>query len=307
MGEKIIKNTNINIVNLLKTIKKAGERICHIYIMYKDFKIEIKEDETPITIADKESNEILTNNLSKLHPGIPILSEEGEVFCYKERKNWNYFWLIDPLDGTKEFILKNGQFTVGVALIENNKPILGIIYLPVDDTFYLGLKGEGAYRFEGRIINENLTSLDDILKHSLKLPIIPKKEKEKEKIKVVVSRSRFSEETKQFVKILRKFYEDVEIVPVGGSLLKFCLLSEGYADIYPRLGSPVAEWDAAAGQIILEESGGKVIDLTTNKPINYNKEKLKIPPFIAQRENFEFPVPLDYLMDLLSKNSKINK
>jgi 3'(2'), 5'-bisphosphate nucleotidase len=283
-------------------VKEAGERICHIYIMYKDYKIEMKEDQTPITIADKESNEILTSNLTKLCPEIPILSEEGEIWPFEERKKWEYFWLIDPLDGTKEFILKNGQFTVGVALIKDNKPIFGVVYLPVDDTFYFGYQGLGAYRFEGRIIDKNLHSLDEILKHSLRLPII-KKESE-EKIKVVVSRSRFSKGTKQFIQILRKFYKDIEIIPIGGSLLKFCLLSEGYADIYPRVSSPVAEWDAAAGQIILEESGGKVIDLTTTKPITYNKEEQKIPPFIAQREGFEFPVPIEYIMKQLFEQNK---
>ncbi len=305
-GRKTIKylNGKLDLIQLLKIVKKAGERVCHIYIMYKDFQIELKEDETPITIADKESNEIITKSLTELFPEIPILSEEGIIYSYEERKNWNYFWLIDPLDGTKEFILKNGQFTVAVALVEKENPILGIIYLPVDDTFFFAVKGFGAYRLEGRIINEELSSIDELLKHALKLPIIEKRNENK--VKVVVSRSRFSEETKQFVKTLRNFYKDVEIVPVGGSLLKFCLLSEGSADIYPRLGSPVAEWDAAAGQIILEEAGGKVIDLTTQKPITYNKEKLKIPPFIAQKKDFEFNIPLTYIFDLAFEKNRNN-
>ncbi len=304
MGEIAIKflNKNIDLIQLLKIVRGAGERVCHIYIMYKNYEIEIKEDKTPITIADKESNEILTKNLTKLYPDIPILSEEGTIYSYEKRKEWKYFWLIDPLDGTKEFILKNGQFTVAIALIEKENPILGIIYLPVDDTFFFALKGFGAYRLEGRIINQNLNSVEELLKHAVKLPIL--KNKTNDKVKVVVSRSRFSEETKQFVKVLRNFYENVEIVPVGGSLLKFCLLSEGYADIYPRLGSPVAEWDAAAGQIILEESGGEVIDLTTQKPITYNKEKIKIPPFIAKRSDFEFSVPLDYILKLAFEQNK---
>jgi len=298
VGENIIKN--IDVLKLLKIVKEAGERVCHIYIMYKDFQIELKEDETPITIADKESNEILTTGITELYPEIPILSEEGIIYPFEERKKWEYFWLIDPLDGTKEFILKNGQFTVAVSLIKNNKPVLGIIYLPVDDTFFFAYKGLGAFRVEGRVIKQDTNSLDYVLKHSLKLPIVSNKEKDK--IKVVVSRSRFSKETRRFVKILRKFYKDVEIIPVGGSLLKFCLLSEGYADIYPRLGSPVAEWDAAAGQIILEESGGKVIDLTTMENITYNKENIKIPPFIAQRADFQFPVPLEYIIELFEQN-----
>lgn len=298
-----IKNKNVDLIKLLKIVREAGERVCHIYIMYKNYEIEIKEDQTPITIADKESNRIITENLLSLYPEIPILSEEGIIFSYEERKKWDYFWLIDPLDGTKEFILKNGQFTVAISLIENDNPILGIIYLPVDDTFFFALKGFGAYRLEGRVLTQDLSSIEELFKHAVKLPII--EEKSQEKIKVVVSRSRFSEETKQFVKILRNFYENVEIVPVGGSLLKFCLLSEGYADIYPRLGSPVAEWDAAAGQIILEESGGEVIDLTTKRPISYNKENLKIPPFIAKRKNFKFSVPLDFILKLFEQNKKI--
>ena len=196
---------------------------------------------------------------------IPILSEESLVE-WEERKNWNTYWLIDPLDGTKEFINRNGEFTVNISLIENNYPIFGIIYSPVKSLLYYALKNNGCYKLK---TNSNLSTLKNFNKINI--------HKEKNlTTKVIGSRSHSS---KEFLNWVEKKFTNFELITIGSSL-KFCILAEGEADIYPRLG-PTSEWDIAAGHIILEEAGGKLKTID-NKDILYNtKEDILNPDFIA--------------------------
>lgn len=236
--------------------KRASEEILKIY-KEVDLGVEYKEDNSPLTKADKASNLIITEKLSTLTPGIPIVSEESENIPFEERKAWDKFWLVDPLDGTKEFIKKNGEFTVNIALIENSSPSLGVVAVPAEGLIYHGSKGEGAFKLD------------------------VKKEKE-EKIEpfkgkrqpiVAVSRSHLSEKTQKMLENMK-----AEVISAG-SALKFSLVAEGKADLYARLG-PTWEWDAGAGHALVEASGAIVCNLEGN-PLCYNKENLKNDGFFV--------------------------
>jgi len=214
--------------------------------------------------------------LIRLFPELPFLSEESKKTPYHERKGWEYLWLIDPLDGTKEFIKKNGEFSINLALIKDGKPIFGMLYLPVLGLFYYAGKGYGAYKIDrsGRVnqlpINSNGKNF----------------EKNNNSIKrIIFSRSHYTEETKQFVEKIKKQFSKVQMISVG-SAMKLAYLAEGKADIYPRL-APTMEWDIAAGQVILEESGGKVLDFYKKTPLIYNKENLRNPWFLAYGNSIE--------------------
>lgn len=254
----------------IKAAFNAGEKIIEIY--NTNFSIEYKEDSSPLTLADKSSHEIISSNLS--HFGIPILSEEGGEISFEERKNWKYLWVIDPLDGTKEFIKKNGEFTVNIALIRKGKPLLGVIYAPVLKKLYFGLEKNGSYVFD---VNQqfNFNSINEILTISNKLPLKIKKNK----YKVVASRSHLGPETLRYVEKL-KTRHPIDFVSIGSSL-KICLVAEGIADIYPRF-APTWEWDTAAGHAIINAMGGKIAK-TDNKSeeLIYNKENLLNPWFIV--------------------------
>ncbi len=244
----------IDMNSLLKTAKKAGEETLKIY--EKEFDVNYKDDNSPLTKADLASNEIICSFLEKNYPDIPIISEENKNIPYEIRKNWEYCWLIDPLDGTKEFIKRNGEFTINIALIHKQIPVLGIVYAPVLDEIYYAKKGEGAFK------NET----------PLPIPQL------RDTFKVVVSRSHLSDETKELIKEL-KTDKPIETVSKG-SALKFCLMAEGSADLYPRLG-PTMEWDTAAGDAICREVGRKTLVYETRKPLLYNKENLLNPHFIV--------------------------
>ena len=241
---------------------KAGEEILKYY--NEDIEVTYKDDSSPLTKADLASNKIIINALQKLDSTIPILSEESLVE-WNKRKNWTKYWLVDPLDGTKEFIKKNGEFTVNIALIENNKPILGVIYAPAKSDLYFALKKYGSYK-----INSNSILIN--LKESQKLFV-----SNQSNIKRVIgSRSHSNQSFNSWV---NKNFSNTEIVQAGSSL-KFCLIAEGVADIYPRFG-PTSEWDIAAGHIIVSEAGGRVSTFE-NIEINYNKkEDLLNPNFYA--------------------------
>jgi 3'(2'), 5'-bisphosphate nucleotidase len=259
--------------DIFSIIREAGDEILKVY-QGNDFQVEIKSDETPLTLADKRSNKVIVNGLKELFPGVPFLSEESKKTPYQERKGWEYFWLIDPLDGTKEFIKRNGEFSINLALINNGCPIFGILYLPVLGLFYFANKGQGAYKIEmdGRIIKLPLKKRD---KHV---------EGETSKtIRVILSKSHFTWETNDYVEKIKKHYHQIEMISVG-SAMKLAYLAEGQADIYPRL-APTMEWDIAAGQIIVEETGSKVVDFYKKKPLFYNKEDLRNPWFVAFRNN----------------------
>lgn len=245
---------------IIKIADKAGAAILEIYNKSEGVKIERKADDSPLTIADKTANEIICNGLEKLSPSYPIISEENKALPYEERKNFEYYWLVDPLDGTKEFIKRNGEFTVNIALIHNQQPVLGVVYAPCLEEMYWAIKGEGAFLIK----NDQTKKLEATSFHL-----------SDSNLNLVCSRSHLNQETQDFV----AGFDHPNLVSQGSSL-KFLILAKAEAQIYPRL-APTMEWDTGAAHIILEEAGGKVIDNETKKPLLYNKENLLNPYFVA--------------------------
>ncbi|MEO1032349.1 MAG: 3'(2'),5'-bisphosphate nucleotidase CysQ [Bacteroidota bacterium] len=248
---------------------KAGEAIMQVY--NTEFDIELKEDQSPLTIADKNANDIINAFLKPTN--IPIISEENKQIDYNIRKSWSTCWIVDPVDGTKEFIKRNGEFTVNIALVDNGKPRLGVIYVPANKVLYFGDVGNKK-AFKAQLVEHN-TPYEQALKKGE--PLSPKRKSSK--IEVVGSRSHMNDETLAFVDKLKRQGEEVSIVSKGSSL-KFCLVAEGGADIYPRF-APTMEWDTAAGQAICNAVGVKVISKETEKPLVYNKENLLNPWFVV--------------------------
>jgi len=260
---------------LIDIAAEAGTAISDVY--HTEFQVSYKEDLSPLTLADQRSHSIILSRLSELSPRFPVLSEEGKDIPYEERKEWEHFWLVDPLDGTKEFVKKNGEFTVNIALIHGNKPVVGLIYIPEKRTYYFGAEGLGAYK----LVSDNtpLPGLfyGDLLKKARRLSSA-KKTQDGRPVTIIGSRSHASKEFEEFIKVMKQKYPDVAILSAGSSL-KFCLVAEGAADIYPRFG-PTMEWDTAAGQCIVEESGGVVVDMS-RKRFTYNKESLLNSNFVV--------------------------
>ena len=249
---------------------KAGQEILEIYNS-DDFGVGYKEDNSPLTIADKNAHEIISDFLKPTN--IPILSEEGSKIEYSERKNWEYFWMVDPLDGTKEFVKKNGEFTVNIAFINNGKPIMGIVYSPCLKKLYFNNVNGNAFLVENIDINiSEEEQLSFIENNKKQLP-----NQKSKTYKVVASRSHLSDKTKMFIDDLKSKHSEIEIVSIGSSL-KLCLIAEGSADVYPRF-APTMEWDTAAGHAIVNAAGGSVINHDTNKELEYNKENLLNPWF----------------------------
>jgi 3'(2'), 5'-bisphosphate nucleotidase len=271
------------ILTAIIAAKRAGEAILEVY--GSDFEVEQKDDKSPLTLADKRSNDIITDVLEQTitvnSSTVPILSEEGKEIPYDERKKWEYFWLVDPLDGTKEFVKRNGEFTVNIALIHKHKPVLGIIYIPVKDVFYFAAINFGTYKLENSEIVTGDLSIKELIDKSERLPL---NNNNKASLTVIGSRSHTSEEFSEFVRRLNEKYEKVEFISSGSSL-KLCLVAEGIADVYPRFG-PTMEWDTAAGQAIVEQAKGRVMDTQTNEPLNYNKNNLLNPFFIVSGQGF---------------------
>ena len=240
-----------------KAALEAGKEIISIYES-GDFSIEAKSDDSPLTLADKAAHEKIVSFLKDTN--IPILSEEGRSISYSERSKWEYFWMVDPLDGTKEFIKKNGEFTVNIALIHKSRSVLGVVYPPILGNLYWAIDKCGAFmEKEGETYELNTT------KRSL----------DGSRLKVVASRSHMSEETKEYIENLR----EPEIVSKGSSL-KFLLVASGDADVYPRFG-PTMEWDTAAAHAIVSEAGGSVTLEDGITPLSYNKPDLLNPYFIV--------------------------
>ena len=254
---------------LIEASLKAGEEIMKVYAL--DFDVETKEDSSPLTEADKNSHLAIMSFLEQT--GLPILSEEGKHMDYSERKDWNQFWLVDPLDGTKEFVKKNGEFTVNIALIDNGLPVHGIIYAPVLKKLFVGNVGTEAWVAENV---ETTTSIDSILSQKVSIPI----SKPAQPYIVVASRSHFSPETQVFVDELKKTKGEIDFASMGSSL-KICLVAEGVADIYPRFG-PTMEWDTGAGHAIAKAAGKMVTDHNTGAEMRYNKENLLNNWFIVE-------------------------
>lgn len=255
---KLKMNKNLEIA--IKASLEAGKEIMAIYDS-GDFNVEEKGDSSPLTTADTASNVAINNYLK--NTDIPIISEENKQIDYEKRKDWETCWIVDPLDGTKEFIKRNGEFTVNIALIEDQFPVMGVIYVPAQDLLYYADK-ENAYLQK---VEADFNSFD----HSNSEKIAPKKTTEK--IQVVGSRSHMNDDTKKYISALEDQYgKETEVVSKGSSL-KFCLVAEGKADVYPRF-APTMEWDTAAGQAICKAVGLKVIDQATGKEMVYNRENL---------------------------------
>lgn len=264
-------------ISVLASIQ-AGKRIMEIY--NTDFSVEYKTDSSPLTVADKGANEIITEFLNTTD--YPILSEEGKQIDFAEREQWPVFWMVDPLDGTKEFVKKNGEFTVNIALIEKQTAVSGVIFAPAKDVLYFGTKGKGSFMLDGasNIIDKIKGSedfLNKLIEMSIKLPL----QNSGSSFTAVASRSHLSEETQLFIESLRKEHGEVNFISSGSSL-KICLVAQGSADVYPRL-APTMEWDTAAGQAIAENAGCKVIQYQKNEQVVYNKKDLLNPFFIVSR------------------------
>jgi 3'(2'), 5'-bisphosphate nucleotidase len=255
--------TEIDLPFLLDITRAAGAAIMKIY--EKDFTVEYKDDKSPLTDADRLSNKVIIDGLMSRYPGSNVISEENKTVPYEDRKDWSTLWLIDPIDGTKEFIKKNGEFTVNIALIEDGVPTFGVVYAPVPDTLYYGIKGDGSYKVEKGISTKihNTTSYRD-----------------KDIVKVVASRSHMSEETLAFVSDIEKQGKKIDFLSIGSSL-KLCLVAEGAADIYPRFG-PTMEWDTGAAHAVALYAGREVLNADIMQPLVYNKPNLLNPSFIVQ-------------------------
>lgn len=253
----------IDVSLLIEIAHQAGEAIMKVY--NTDFAVEDKADNSPLTLADKRANEIIQSRLNYFYPTIPYLSEESKMVDYEVRKHWTRYWLIDPLDGTKEFVKKNGEFTVNIALIENGEPVIGVVFAPALGQTYYGAKGLGARKIYANVVYP--------------LPNNFVSYRHKSKLVIVASRSHLSEETRQYIEGIGHG-KTVDFISSGSSL-KFCLVAEGVADIYPRL-APTMEWDTAAAQAIVESTGRKVINLNTGMSLTYNKPNLLNPYFVVE-------------------------
>tara|TARA_B110000305_G_scaffold216216_1_gene254474 strand:+ start:1887 stop:2678 length:792 start_codon:yes stop_codon:yes gene_type:complete len=258
--ELLIKSINASI--------EGGHSIMDVYA--SNFIVEHKDDKSPLTMADKNCNDVIEHYLSGTE--IPILSEEGAEITYSQRKDWEYFWLVDPLDGTKEFVRRSGEFTVNIALIHNGNPIMGVIYVPVKEELYFAMEGLGSYKVS---TNSVIKSLETLIELSDSLPIDHKRLNHL----IVGSRSHMSDETEVFFDQMKQKYGNIEIMAVGSSL-KICMVAEGKADAYPRY-SPTMEWDTGAGHAIAKYAGFSVKQYNSTEDVIYNKENLLNPWFLV--------------------------
>jgi len=241
---------------------EAGKAILEIYHS-GEFDVEIKGNNSPLTKADTASHNVIISYLTEIN--IPVLSEEGKAIAYEERKGWNQLWIVDPIDGTKEFIKRNGEFTVNIALIENQKTLIGVIFVPVTGGLYFSTKEMGAFKVTVDLDNFDVESL---ISNGNKLPL----QREDKTFTIVASRSHMSAETETYVQEMRDIHGEVNLISKGSSL-KLCMVAEGTADCYPRF-APTMEWDTAAGQAICEHAGFKVIDWATKENMLYNRKEL---------------------------------
>lgn len=254
---------------------KAGARIMNVYTdPNSDFEIERKADNSPLTIADRKAHEVIAETLADTP--YPVLSEEGKKFPYENRKEWNELWIVDPLDGTKEFIKRNGEFTVNIAYVKNGVPEAGVIYIPVKKELFIADCERGAFKLTDVVNIDDTETIDSLMTRGTRLPHADKRNN----FVVVASRSHLSEETEAFIEEMKKEHEQVETLSSGSSL-KLCLIAEGKADVYPRF-APTMEWDTAAGHAIIRAAGKEVYHTDGIEPLHYNKEDLLNPWFIAK-------------------------
>lgn len=255
---------------------RAGAVILDIYTQKSDYTIDIKSDKTPITLADRASHNLIKEYLGQTR--IPLLSEEGREMLYQERCGWDLFWMVDPLDGTKEFIKGNGEFTVNIALMDENKPVISVVYVPFINKIYFCDRTIGVFRKQD-IQPDMAAELDmnQILDKAERLPVVSKCTAP---VKIAISRSHNTEQTFEVIEKIRKQFPDAVVIEQGSSY-KFCLLAEGAIDYYIRT-SFTYEWDTAAGELILEAAGGRTISHPEKQPLAYNKESLLNPFFSCQ-------------------------
>ena len=252
-----LKDLALQIVTIAK---QAGAEIMEVYDHYQDIGVQHKSDNSPLTIADQKANDIIVAGLKGLAIQYPIISEENKAIPFEERQSFTRVWMVDPLDGTKEFIKRNGEFTVNIALLEEGKSILGVIYAPALNLTYWAAQGVGAFKEEdGGFVS--------ISAHEFNL--------DQKGVRIVCSRSHLNTATQACVDA----FEEPKLVPTGSSL-KIALVAEGAADFYPRLG-PTMEWDIAAAQVILEEAGGTLVELVNHLPLKYNRADMLNPHFLA--------------------------
>lgn len=254
----------INIEEINRIAREAGSAVLEVY--GTEFSVDVKEDKSPLTEADRRANAVIVAELERLYPEIPVISEETRTVDYDERKGWEYFWLVDPLDGTKEFIKRNGEFTVNIALVRGQTPVLGVVYQPVGDHLYYASEGQGAWKSSDGEAPRRLPGGAHYLT--------------KDAVTVVASRSHLTDEVRTFISDLEAQGKTVEFISAGSSL-KLCLVAEGAADVYPRLG-PTMEWDTGAAHAVALEAGRRVVEHGTGEPLLYNKENLLNPYFIVE-------------------------
>ena len=244
--------------------RMAGAAVMRVYS--REFRVQRKDDDSPLTEADMAAHRVITSRLRSDFPRIPVLSEESaDVAPYESRRDWDRYWLVDPLDGTKEFVKRNGQFTVNIALIERGRPVAGVVYAPARDWMYWGATELGAFK--------QSTSGESSQIRCSSMP-------ESGRLRVVGSSSHLSPETRSYVQFLRSRYSEISFLAMGSSL-KICLVAEGAADLYPRL-APTMEWDTAAAHAILNAAGGRLLAYGTDEELRYNKEDLRNGWFVAE-------------------------
>ncbi len=269
-----MKTQNLNLA--ISAALKAGDEILKIYNdPNSDFGIERKADNSPLTIADRRAHSVIVETLSP--SGIYALSEEGKHESYNKRSEISQMWIIDPLDGTKEFIKRNGEFTVNIALVANGVPVMGVVYLPVKRILYFAQEGIGSFRLDDITAQSALLGVDQYIAAASQLPL----ESKRERFTIVASRSHLSAETAEFIDSMRAMHGEVECVSSGSSI-KIALVAEGSADIYPRF-APTMEWDTAAGDAVARCAGAEVVRCVDEKSLEYNKEDLLNPWFIVRK------------------------
>lgn len=271
-------------IDAIRASIAAGQAILDIY--YSDFEVTYKDGRSPLTLADKLSHQIIESRLGVSE--IPILSEEGAEIPYARRKSWQTLWIVDPLDGTKQFVKRNGEFTVNIALAQNGKPVLGVIYVPVSKALYFAACHLGAYKLDNGssknwLLQESLQQnagdlLKEVIARAVKLPF---KTSVEAPLTIVASHATHSLQLDSFVEQKRSEFGDIKFFSAGGAL-KFCLVAEGQADIYPKFG-PTMEWDTAAGQVLIENAGARMLRCEDRKPLVYNKSELLNPWYIVER------------------------
>lgn len=263
------------LLTAIRAALEAGKEIMAVYTdPNSDFEIEKKADNSPLTIADRKSHAVIAKTLQETP--YPLLSEEGKQIPVEERKNWNELWIVDPLDGTKEFIKRNGEFTVNIAFVQNGTPEAGVIYIPVKQELFFADCAYGAYKIGSITELPADATLDSLMNQGQRLPYAaPRKD-----FVIIASRSHLTPETEAYINEMKQCHAQVETVSKGSSL-KLCLIAEGEADVYPRF-APTMEWDTAAGHAIIRAAGKEVYQAGKQEPLQYNKEELLNPWFIAQ-------------------------